>query len=259
MSAWAAVRIAEATAGSAAAGAAAKPKSVARIGKNRPARMDGIIPAMEIRFDHLVVAARRLEEGVAWVESRLGVPMGAGGRHELMGTHNRLLSLGRGRFLEVIAIDPDAQPPARSRWFELDRSAMRARLESGPALVTWVVRTDDIDAAIATGAFGAPEVLGLSRGDYRWRIGVPPDGSLIHAGIVPTIIQWATRHPADTLPDSGCRLAKLSLCHPDAPAILEKLHGAGLAGSEPIEADNRGQTPIKLIANFRSAKNGTLT
>jgi hypothetical protein len=61
---------------------------------------------MEIRFDHLVVAARELAVGVAWVESRLGVPMGAGGRHDVMGTHNRLLSLGPGRFLEVIAIDP---------------------------------------------------------------------------------------------------------------------------------------------------------
>lgn len=191
---------------------------------------------MEIRFDHLVVAARELAEGVAWVESRLGVVMGAGGRHDLMGTHNRLLSLGPGRFLEVIAIDPDAPPPMRSRWFELDRSAIRTRLESGPTLVTWVARTDDIDAAIATGAFGAPQVLALARGDFRWRIGVPPDGSLVHGGIAPTIIQWATRHPADVLADSGCRLERLVLRGPQGEAALRRLRAAGLSPAEPIEA-----------------------
>ena len=44
-------------------------------------------------LDHLVVAARTLEEGAAWVEAKLGVPMAGGGKHDLMGTHNRLLRL----------------------------------------------------------------------------------------------------------------------------------------------------------------------
>lgn len=208
---------------------------------------------MQIVFDHLVVAARRLEEGVAWVESRLGVAMGAGGRHDAMATHNRLLSLGPGRFLEVIAIDPAMPSPGRARWFELDTPAMQARLAKGPALVTWVARTDDIDAAIATGAFGTPEVLSLARGDFRWRIGVPRDGSLALSGIAPTIIQWATHHPADVLPDSGCRLESLTLCHGEAPALLEKLREAGLVLDEPIAADNRGQTPIRLVAHISCA------
>ena len=203
---------------------------------------------MDIHFDHVVIAARYLEEGVAWVESRLGVAMGAGGKHDAMGTHNRLLSLGPGRFLEVIAIDPAAPPPGRARWFELDTPAMQARLARGPALVTWVARTDDIDAAIATGAFGEPDVLPLVRGDFRWRIGVPPDGSLPLSGIAPTIIQWATRHPSEVLPDVGCRLEKLTLCHPQAATMLKKLREAGLSRDDPI--DNRGQTPIKLIAQF---------
>jgi hypothetical protein len=59
-------------------------------------------------LDHLVVAARTLEEGAAWVTGRLGVSMAPGGKHALMGTHNRLLSLGARAYLEVIAIDPDA-------------------------------------------------------------------------------------------------------------------------------------------------------
>ena len=50
---------------------------------------------MALALDHLVVAARTLEEGVAWVESRLGIAMGPGGKHAAMGTHNRLLSRRR--------------------------------------------------------------------------------------------------------------------------------------------------------------------
>ena len=38
---------------------------------------------MQIALDHLVVAARTLDEGAAWVEARLGVPMGPGGKHVL--------------------------------------------------------------------------------------------------------------------------------------------------------------------------------
>ncbi|HEX6635378.1 MAG TPA: VOC family protein, partial [Usitatibacter sp.] len=79
-------------------------------------------------LDHLVVAARTLEEGAAWVEAALGVPTVAGGKHDLMGTHNRLLGLDGRRYLEVIAIDPSAPPPARARWFGLDEAAPRERL-----------------------------------------------------------------------------------------------------------------------------------
>ena len=193
---------------------------------------------MPIRFDHLVVAARALDEGVAWVESRLGVAMGAGGRHDAMGTHNRLLSLGPGRFLEVIAIDPSAAPPGRARWFELDTPQMRARLEKGPSLVTWVARADDIEAAIAATAAERCDVLALSRGDFRWRIGVPASGSLALSGVSPTIIRWQTHHPADVLADSGCRLEKLVLRHPQAVSALHALRVAGLSPDDPIEAED---------------------
>ena len=66
-------------------------------------------------LDHLVVAARDLETGAAWLEERLGARLSAGGRHADMGTHNRLLRLGERRYLELIAIDPAGPPPARPR------------------------------------------------------------------------------------------------------------------------------------------------
>lgn len=196
---------------------------------------------MEIRFDHLVVAARALQEGVDWVESRLGVPLGAGGAHPAMGTHNRLLSLGPGRFLEVIAIDPAAPAPGRPRWFALDEPRMHARLAKGPALIHWVARTDDLEAAIgAMGAAEAPEILVLSRGAFRWKIGVPASGALAQEGVAPTLIQWYTQHPSEVLEDAGCRLESLVLRHPGASATLHALRYAGLASADPVQAHHEG-------------------
>ena len=210
---------------------------------------------MEIRFDHLVIAAQALEEGVEWVERRLGVAMGAGGKHDSMGTHNRLLSLGPGRFIEVIAIDPRGAKPARPRWFGLDTPAMEERLARGPALIHWVARTDDIEGALATTSATAPEVLALSRGAFRWRIGVPPDGSLADSGMAPTLIQWATQHPAELLADSGCRLESLVLHHPQAASILHRLRYAGLSAQDPIEASHEG---AGLEARIRTPKGGVV-
>jgi hypothetical protein len=190
---------------------------------------------MSLALDHLVVAARTLEEGARWLEARTGVPTLPGGRHGLMGTHNRLLALGGGAYLEVIAVDPEAPAPARARWFGLDDPATRRRLEAGPALVHWVARTDDIGAARAGHPGLVGEVLALSRGEYRWRIGVAPDGSLPAAGAFPTLIQWeGDRHPASSLPDSGCRLHRLTVRAPGAAGLLATLRSLGLGEDAPV-------------------------
>jgi hypothetical protein len=161
-------------------------------------------------FDHLVVAARTLDEGAAWVEAQLGVAPGPGGKHPLMGTQNRVMKIGPREFLEVMAIDPDAPSPQRPRWFELDTPAMQAMLAEAPALVHWVERTEDLKAALV----GYPEradIVPMTRGPYRWRIVVPPDGRLPGGGTLPTLIQWeGGTHPADAMAESGCRLTRFT-------------------------------------------------
>lgn len=166
-------------------------------------------------FDHLAVGCTRLEDGVAHVEAALGVTLTPGGRHPVFGTHNRLLSLGPGAYLEVIAPDPDAPPPGRPRWFDLDR------FEGPPRLAAWIVRVPHLAAAGAPG-----EILDLARGAYRWRMAVPADGVLPADGLHPAMIEWRGPHPADALPDAGCRLGALVLRHPE-PARLAALPGAG--------------------------------
>ena len=124
-----------------------------------------------------------------------------------MGTHNRLLLLGDATYLEIIAIDPEAPAPSRPRWFSLDDPAMHRRLARGPALIHWVARTNDIEAARRFAPELVGEVLALSRGEFRWRIGVPANGARPAEGAFPTLIEWqGGLHPTDRLPPAACRL-----------------------------------------------------
>ncbi|MGE0358024.1 MAG: VOC family protein [Burkholderiales bacterium] len=194
------------------------------------------MPPPGLALDHLVVGARTLEEGTRWLEARVGAATVAGGRHARMGTHNRLLSLGEGTYLEIIAIDPQAPPPGRPRWFALDSPAMADRLASGPVLIHWVARTGDLDAARDAAPDLVGEALDLERGDYRWRIGVRADGELPAGGAFPSLIQWlGERHPAAALPAAGCRLERLSVRTPDAAGLEARLRALGLAESAPVE------------------------
>jgi hypothetical protein len=167
--------------------------------------------------DHLVVVARDLAQGVAWCESTLGVTPAPGGKHPLMGTHNRLVALdGQRSYLEIIAIDPDAPPPGRSRWFGMDRLADTVR--DTPRLVHVVVRSTNLDmhrwGLVAAGC-NPGTTLSAQRetphGLLRWRIVVPDDGALRAGGALPTLIEWDGSHPAETLPPSGVALERLTL------------------------------------------------
>lgn len=173
-----------------------------------------------MELDHLVVAARTLEEGTRFIERVLGVPTQSGGQHVRMGTHNRLLNLGNGVYLEIIAIDPAGNAPFQPRWFALDSADMQARLADGPKLVHWVARTDDIEREAALSAVPLGAIQSMERGAFKWRITIPADGSLPGNGIVPTLIQWdIDDHPTRRLPESGCRLQSLRATHPDAASF----------------------------------------
>lgn len=178
---------------------------------------------MNTHLDHLVVAAASLEQGVAWCEAALGVTPGPGGRHPLMGTHNRLVKIATDAFpdayLEIIAIDPHAAPPQRVRWFGLDAPALQARLrEQGPQLIHAVARTAQLDmqrwALITLGLKpGNPVRAGRDtpEGPLAWQILVRDDGELDCGGALPTLIQWEGRHPAQAMPASGLSLKSLTL------------------------------------------------
>ena len=162
-----------------------------------------------MEFDHIAVAGETLDAATYILETALGVQLQPGGRHDVFGTHNRLLGLDDGLYIEAIATDPAAPPPGRPRWFGLDAF-------SGPARLTnWICRVHDLDTALAGFPASAGVAVALARGDLRWRMAVPPDGHLPFDNLFPALIAWqGDLHPAKMLPPSGCRLARLTVAHP---------------------------------------------
>lgn len=173
-----------------------------------------------MKLDHLVISATSLAEGVEAVETALGVKMEPGGTHDLMGTHNSLLELGSGIYMEVIAINPDAPNPERPRWFDLDN------FTGDPRMTNWVVRCDDLRDELTVALPGAGTPHDLSRGDYSWRMAIPDDGCLPMGGAYPALIEWTgALHPADQLAYSGCQMERLIIYHPDANDLGKMLKG----------------------------------
>ena len=190
---------------------------------------------VKVELDHLVIGAPTLEAGVRWCEAALGVTPGPGGRHPLMGTHNRLSRLSPTSFLEIIAVDPDAPAPGRARWFGLEDAAAIA---SGARLLHWVARTGTLDESLtALRAVGidAGRASAASRdtpeGRLEWRIAVRDDGALLCGGALPTLIDWGVcRQPAASMTDSGLALRSMTLR--GVPAAAARVLGLAIDPSE---------------------------
>jgi len=206
--------------------------------------------------DHLVVAAASLDEGVRWCEATLGVTPGPGGRHPLMGTHNRLFAIGSETFprvfFEIIAIDPDAPAPGRARWFGLDT----LDLATGPRLLHVVARCSAL-AALGAALRGADQDVGPAidasrdtpQGRLEWQISVRADGRLLAGGAVPTLMDWGrTPHPTLSMPPSGVVLRQLTL-RGLAPATQRAL---GLPGVELMD-----DTGPAILAAFDTPRGPT--
>jgi hypothetical protein len=217
------------------------------------------------RVDHLAVVADSLEQGARWCEETFGVAPVAGGKHPLMGTHNRLLACsGKGfarTYLELIAIERGKRPTRAAglkRWFDLDDEALQATLQrKGPRLVHFVACVPDAMQAVRALASGRSPidrgaVIEASRdtpaGRLEWRITVRDDGQRLLYGALPTLIQWGPVHPTDSMAPTELELVSLAACHPRADLLRDAFDRIGLAG-----VDVQGGPP-NLVASLRTPR-----
>ncbi|WP_345813335.1 VOC family protein [Paraburkholderia sp. PREW-6R] len=214
-----------------------------------------------LRLDHLVVSARTLDEGAQYVADALGVAPSGGGAHPLMRTHNRLLNLWGGVYLEVIAVDPHAAPASagqatHARLFALDDPATQTRLDNGPYLSHWVARVERpkrLPAWQAQYPQRIAPIVPMTRGDLTWGLSIPQDGAFpswqgVGDGVLPSLIQWdSVRHPSAALPESGIALRALKAFHPRADVIDEQLKWLGAAHLIDVQPT---EGAARLVAEF---------
>jgi len=92
-----------------------------------------------VRIDHVIYATGDLDAAATRVGQELGVAAVGGGRHEGIGTHNRIVPLDNG-YIELLAI----ADPGQAAESELGR-AVQARIERvGDGLMGWAVVVDDV-------------------------------------------------------------------------------------------------------------------
>lgn len=201
-------------------------------------------------LDHITVTAFSLEAGAAFVSETLGVSPQVGGEHPRMATHNLLLRLGDTMFLEVIAPNQAVQAPYRPRWFALDSLGP----QSQPSLSTWVVRTSDIQAAVAAASEPLGNVEPMSRGALNWLITIPADGSVPLNSAAPALIEWHTDvHPAAKLEDKGLSLAKLEIAHPNPERVARLLSSLELDAPVSVLSAQPG-TSARLVAYINTQR-----
>src|SRR6478735_10655604 len=129
---------------------------------------DGYAAAMYLGIDHLVIAVTDPDGAVTAFERAIGPAPTGGGRHDALGTFNRVVWLGE-TYIELISVfDPVL---AEDSW--VGRPALRA-LEAGGGFATWAIATDDLDGDLA-GLRAGGSSLGDARSGERRR----GDGALV--------------------------------------------------------------------------------
>lgn len=212
---------------------------------------------MLLGIDHLVVAVRDPDAAAAELERDAGLAFTGGGRHEQMGTFNRLAFLGD-TYVELIGVF-DRRLVLSPASFAVGRAALALLDEDREGLATYALATDDIEADVARlhasgSSIGAPVAGSRVRPDgevVRWITAFPEPGPgappfLIeheHAGAewgdVARTARAAFRHPAG----GRVRLASLALGVGDPGAVAARYaRTVGVAFDDEGRARVSGQT-----------------
>ena len=189
---------------------------------------------MLLGIDHLVIAVADPDDAAARLEETLGLAATGGGRHDALGTFNRLVWLGDS-YVELLGVF-DRDLAGRS-W--IGAPALEA-LDRGGGLATWAIATDALSADLAACRAGGSELGDPIDGErrradgalVRWRLAAsrrlgPTDPPFLieHDG---TAAEWT---PAE-------RAVRRALAHPlGGPARLAMLE---------LPVDDVGRTSLRF-------------
>ena len=163
-------------------------------------------------LDHIVFGSLTLEEGTEFVENILQAKLSDIGYHKDMGTHNRVIRIGKKVYLEVIAIDPKTSNLNNRKWFNLDNSKLQSKLKKSPQIIGYVIENDDINITKYYDTF-----FESSRDSYKWQFAMPTlknnilHNEIIEAGLMPSLISWKSNKPVYQMKKNQFELISLEL------------------------------------------------
>jgi len=178
-----------------------------------------------LNIDHIMWGAPDLQTGIVEAQRLFAVTAAPGGVHPGLGTCNALLSLGRSRYLEIIAPDP-AQPLT-----EFGR-----RLADLPScqVISWAAAASELSALVSRAQslqWSVRGPLDTSRRDdsgelLEWQLLFFRDHGF--GNVVPFVIDWQScQHPATVSPAAGA-LRELRLFSPQAVQLRQHFETLGL-------------------------------
>ena len=200
---------------------------------------DMLTPLARLRVDHLVYGVTgSLEAAMDAFRLRTGVAPVRGGRHEGLGTHNALVSLGDGAYFEIICRDPEQPSPPRL-WMGMESLSE----ERSAVMLTWATeRVGEMAEAVR-----AARAQGYDPGDVEAFERSKPDGSTLRwrlayrhftrlqqgagSGIVPFLIEWESASPAAAAP-GGIELVGLRAEARDLAAVERSLRCLDIARAD---------------------------
>jgi Glyoxalase-like domain len=97
-----------------------------------------------MRIDHVIYGTADLDVASARMETEFGLAAVGGGRHDGLGTHNRIVPQGDGSFVELLAV----ADPHEAKDSDLGAALMTA-IQAGDGLLGWAVAVDDIQPVAA--------------------------------------------------------------------------------------------------------------
>ena len=188
-------------------------------------------------LDHVVFGVPDLETSIAALGAAIGATPEFGGRHESIGTHNAILPLRDGQYLELIARDPSCPSPPQEDPWGLDRM-------TEPRLITWAVSTQDIQVAVGQAreaGYDPGRIIELKRETPRgeqlcWRLTIAA-GNAANT-LIPFLIDWGSSpHPSKTN-QALCSIEAFRGEHPDPESVRPSLNALGA----PLEVGS-GKAP----------------
>ena len=164
------------------------------------------------KIDHIVFGALSLEEGTEFIEKKLNTKLSDIGFHDFMGTHNRVLKIGKDIYFEVIAINPHSKTLNHDRWFNLDNKELQKKLKNKPQIIGYVIDTLDQKVLKHYSPF-----FKAVRGNYKWNFAMPKLENdilypgLIESGVMPSLINWQSEKPINKMQDNKFELENVEI------------------------------------------------